>query len=449
MSNPVDDYQQLLESVFNRHPSVGSAGFSPDAYKPGLDNMRRFDAALGSPAGRLRCVHVAGTNGKGSVSSMIASSLAADGLSVGLYTSPHLLDFRERARIVRDDGHRLIPREYVHAFLRDYMPAFDSLVLSFFEITTGLAFRWFADCGVDIAVIETGLGGRLDSTNIIVPELSVISSIGLDHCALLGDTLQKIAAEKAGIFKPGVPALVWARDEATAPVFERAASDTGCRLFFADDEVFEDGQTASTYSAWHGVSGLDLRGEYQTVNLRTACAALQILGHDPHSEALGATARRTGFRGRWELLRRSPDVICDIGHNPQALRSNFAQLEHLLHEGTYRDLYIVFGAMADKDFTSVIPLFPPRSHILFATPATPRARSATALLEEFLSSRAMTSHSPLGADDAFYAVEVGQDALTAGSITEAVRTALSRAGEDDLVFIGGSNYVVAEALQYF
>ena len=229
-------YQKKLEEIFVRFPSVQSTGFG-DAYKPGLAHMEAFDGLLGQPSRSYRTLHVAGTNGKGSVANMLASALAATGLKVGLYTSPHILDFRERMRILdagSDGPARLIGKEAVWDFLCRWEKTFDELELSFFEITTGMAFRWFADEKVDVAVIEVGLGGRLDSTNIITPEVAVITSIGLDHCAMLGDTRAAIAGEKAGIFKPWVPAVVGTRDAETAPVFEQRAASVGCPLLFAD-----------------------------------------------------------------------------------------------------------------------------------------------------------------------------------------------------------------------
>ena len=231
MNYSEDQYAQLLGELYNRHPSVQTAGFAAGAYKPGLDAMRRFDAALGHPSQQIRTLHVAGTNGKGSVCSMLAAALSATGLRVGLYTSPHLVDFRERIKLVGPDGWSMVPKEYVFRFLTER----DLGDLSFFEITTGLAFRWFADEQVDIAVIEVGLGGRLDSTNILSPELAVVTSIGLDHCALLGSTRAAIAGEKAGIFKPGVPALCGQCDAETAPVFEAHAAAAPCPLFYAAD----------------------------------------------------------------------------------------------------------------------------------------------------------------------------------------------------------------------
>lgn len=272
-------YDRLLADLFEKHPTVQKDGFVAGAYKPGLAGMEAFDAALGHPWRKFKTIHVAGTNGKGSVSSMLAAALAATGLRVGLYTSPHLIDFRERIKIIsaaeRDStpNAEMIPKEAVFAFLTEQ----NLSGLSFFEITTGMAFWWFAEQEVDAAVIEVGLGGRLDSTNIILPELSVITSIGLDHCAMLGGTRAEIAFEKAGIFKPGVPALVWGWDGQTGPVFESHAAEVPCPLFFAEEFETED-------------IGLDLTGPCQGINLRTVLAALELLGIDADRDALARPA---------------------------------------------------------------------------------------------------------------------------------------------------------------
>ena len=402
-----DSYSRLLTELYARHPSVQNSGFTAGAYKPGLDGMRRFDAALGHPAARLRTVHVAGTNGKGSVSSMLAAALAGAGLRTGLYTSPHLTDFRERIKLVEPGGWSMIPREDVFRFLTEQ----DLGGLSFFEITTGLAFRWFAEQAVDIAVIETGLGGRLDSTNILTPELSVVTSIGLDHCALLGATRGAIAAEKAGIFKPGVPALCGQRDPETAPVFEARAAVVPCPLFFAEDFDTEPFDT-------------DLHGPCQQENLRTALAALELLGIGADREALAHTAARTGLRGRWERLQDRPEVICDIGHNPPALELNFRRLRE-----SGRPLLIVYGMMADKDLDAVRPMMPPDARYFLVAPQGDRALPAEALAARLQ----------------------GLDCTVCPSVQAGVRQALDAAKDlpDCILYIGGSNFVVAEAVGMF
>lgn len=404
-------YEQRIAALFERHQSVQSVGFSGEAYKPGLDGMTTLDKAAGSPSSHLRCIHVAGTNGKGSVSSMLASALAAEGLRVGLYTSPHLLDFRERMRVISDDGVEMIPKEDVWQYLESYETALEGR--SFFEITTGMAFWWFERIGVDIAVIEVGLGGRLDSTNIITPELSIITSIGLDHCAILGDTRAKIAYEKAGIFKPGVPALVAVEDEETAPVFEDVAAEVHCPLFFGDAMGLDDIEP----------DGLDLTGPYQALNLRTALAALELLGIEPDMDAIRSTAARTGFRGRWEKLMDSPEVICDIGHNPPALEINFGKIAAM-----GRTVTIVYGVMADKDLAGIAPLFPSNARYILVAPDTVRALPCDRLKEKM------------------YALRPDMQTVTAPSVAEGVRQAVSQEGPGGFVYIGGSTFVVSEAI---
>ena len=407
MDYTTEQYNHLLEELYNRHPSVQNTGFTAGAYKPGLAGMERFDAALGHPSRQFRAIHVAGTNGKGSVSSMLAAALSAAGLRVGLYTSPHLVDFRERIKLVEPDGWSMIPREEVFRFLTEN----DLADLSFFEITTGLAFWWFAAQQVDVAVIEVGLGGRLDSTNILTPELAVVTSIGLDHCALLGSTRGAIAAEKAGIFKPGVPALCGQRDDETAPVFEARASVVPCPLFFAEDfdvELFDT----------------DLAGPCQAANLRTALAALELLGIEPDREALAHTAARTGLRGRWERLCADPEVICDIGHNPPALEINFRRLRE-----SGRPLLIVFGIMADKDLDGIKPLLPRDARYFLVAPKGERALPADRLAARL----------------------EGFDCTVCGDVQDGVRQALeaARSTPGCLLYIGGSNFVVAEAVGLF
>ncbi len=449
-------YERLVSELFDRHPSVQSAGFTAGAYKPGLEGMMRFDSALGHPWQRFRTIHVAGTNGKGSVSSMLAAALAASGLRTGLYTSPHLVDFRERIKIIEPSGSdcssgktvatrgsvnggtasgaqrwdergarslaeetvrpqaSMIPKEAVF----DFLTGNGMEGLSFFEITTGLAFKWFADQEVDVAVIEVGLGGRLDSTNIIEPELSIVTSIGLDHCAMLGNTRAAIAGEKAGIFKPGVPALVAARDEETAPVFEEKAASVHCPLFFADDftEAGED-----------DIRSLDLQGPCQSMNLRTVLSALELLGIAPDMDAISKAAAITGFHGRWERILDNPEAICDIGHNPAALEINFGRLKEL-----GRPLVIVYGIMADKDLDGIAPLMPAGAEYILAAPGTERALKVSDL------------HSRLKA------LRPDLRISAAGSVAEAVEKAIGTASgiPGSLIYIGGSTFVVSEAVTY-
>ena len=445
-------YGALLEEIFQRFPSVQKTDFAT-AYKPGLAGMEAFCEALGHPERAFKSIHVAGTNGKGSVASLLASALAGVGLRTGLYTSPHLVDFRERARIVAGDAFDLIPKDYVFDFLTTWEPYFIEHGLSFFEITTGLAFKWFADSGVDAAVIETGLGGRLDSTNVITPELALVTTIGLDHCALLGNTLEAIAGEKAGIFKPGVPALVGESDPETDPVFDDKAWML-CPLTYADKV---------RPSLWHRrqdiLKKMDLQADVQEKNLRTVLAAVDILKQIPGFKALADTegvlaglagaARRTGFRGRWERLSELPFVICDIGHNPQALQYNFAQLRRYVEEGRCSSLIIVYGIMADKDLDGILPLMPADATYIFTAPQTARALPAGELLKRYTAFQGgRPSLRTYAADSVRQAVQMAlQLAQTLSQQTN--RSASASKPVPPLVFIGGSAFVVAEALPLF
>ena len=423
-------YQALVLDIFRRFPSVQKDGFSAGAYKPGLERMQAFEEALGHPSRQFSSIHIAGTNGKGSVANMLASALSSCGLRSGLFTSPHLLDFRERMRTAEG----LIPQEYVFDFLTRWMPWITEHQLSFFEITTGLAFSWFAHEKVDVAVIETGLGGRLDSTNILEkPDLTIVTTIGFDHMALLGDTLPKIAAEKAGIFKADVPALVGEWQSDTAPVFEAASA----QVTFADrlEPALWPRHQAT-------LAAMDLQADVQQKNLRTVLAAVDILRQLPGYECLSNdealldgiihTARRMGFHGRWERLQESPCVIADIGHNAHALQHNFAQLEARATHG----LIIVYGIMADKDLDAILPLMPRGATYIFTTPDTPRALPGQEILRRF------NLYLSGGG-------QVSGDALLAASVPEAVKLALSLATPDTIIYIGGSTFVVADALPLF
>jgi len=452
------DYQHKLEEIFVRFPSVQSTGFG-EAYKPGLGHMEAFDTLLGNPSGDFRSVHVAGTNGKGSVANMLASALAATGLKVGLYTSPHILDFRERMRILdgnTSDPVYLIGREDVWDFLSRWEKDFDRLELSFFEITTGMAFWWFSKEKVDVAVIEVGLGGRLDSTNIIRPEVAVVTSIGLDHCAQLGDTRAAIAGEKAGIFKPGIPAIVGTRDAETAPVFETRASAAGCPLIFADSPLPEG-----------LLPEMDLQGEWQEENLRTVLTVLVTMGIKPSDavlQAIAHTAARMDFHGRWEMLQRDPDILCDIGHNPPALARNFAQLEAYLSEERYDRLIIVYGVMADKDLDGILPLMPREAEYIAVAPDTPRAMKAETLFDKL--SAALPGKVLFGgtvSEGLQLALETIRSGRAVGP-PAAIRCSALKSSADPfranaadgplpgpngckpLIYIGGSTFVVSEAV---
>lgn len=457
-------YEALVEDIFRRFPSVQKDGFSAGAYKPGLERMQAFEEALGHPTRAFRSIHIAGTNGKGSVANMLASALSSCGLRTGLFTSPHLMDFRERMVIAppEADGtpgakEKLISREYVYEFLTRWLPWITENQLSFFEITTGLAFKWFADEGVDVAVIETGLGGRLDSTNILEePLLTVITSIGFDHMALLGNTLEQIAGEKAGIFKARVPALVGERIPETAPVFENKARGL-CPLFFADEM-----SPALWDQSARILQEMDLQARVQAKNLRTVLSALDILRpafpsleEEAIVDGIVHTARNMGFHGRWERLQQSPTVIADIGHNAHALRHNFAQLHSRIASGENDALIIVYGIMADKDLDAILPLMPREATYLFATPSTPRALPAADILKRFEAFHQTPAARPAegcthsGASAIFLAPEWVRPPMAVDSVAEAVKQALELATPDTLIYIGGSTFVVADALPLF
>ncbi len=443
-------YHDKVEAIFARFPSVQKVPFK-DAYKPGLENMLRFEEVLGNPHESLRTIHVAGTNGKGSVANMLASALSARGLRVGLYTSPHIVDFRERMRIVgRPGGAELVSEEYVYDFLCRYEADMDALSLSFFEITTGMAFRWFADQKVDVAVVEVGLGGRLDSTNVITPDLSVVTGIALDHCALLGDTLAEIAGEKAGIFKKNVPALVGEYLPETRPVFVAKAAEAGCTLTFA-----EDAEPSLWYRSEEILANMDLRGRYQRKNLRTTLAAIDILKDIPEyaclseprdvEEAIVHTASRMGFHGRWERLSTQPFIIADIGHNPAALKENFAQLESMVASGECSSLILVYAVMADKDLDGIMPLIPVDATCIFTNPQIRRALPEKELAERY---RAFCAAAGRPVNRIYDAQDVRQAlSMAIGLAREISRKPDSSRFSLPLIYIGGSTYLVSEAVQ--
>lgn len=450
-------YEEMIQALFCRFPSFQKVGAG--AYKPGIANMEFADQLMGHPHKKYKIIHVAGTNGKGSVSNMLASVIAMSGLKVGLYTSPHILDFRERMRVVCDTGqdgetYRLISREEVWDFISQWKDTFDHLDMSFFEITTLMALDWFAKQGVDVVVLETGLGGRLDSTNIVSPVLSIITNIGLDHCDMLGETLPEIAFEKAGIIKPKIPVVVGESHSETDAVFERKVLYTnlpepcfmGNRTAIMSLLTFADKVEPSLWDKHEELlSHMDLKGEYQRKNLRTVLAALGVMGISGSEirEAIMHAAERTGFRGRWEKLSEDPWVICDIGHNEHGLKYNFAQLDKMKVSGECSDLIIVYGSVSDKDVDAVIHLMPGCAEYVFTQAHGKRALSAAVLQEKFEA----------------HCKESGCNAVVSAAydnVTDAVAAALRRAEEirsadasgmaRPLIYIGGSTYVVSEAV---
>lgn len=450
-------YEEKIAKLFARTPSFQNVGSA--AYKPGLETMLEFDALTGHPHRDFKCIHVAGTNGKGSVSSMTAAALSGDagldnscrvggsdgvnfsgGRRIGLYTSPHLTDFRERIKVISEDGFELIPREAVEEFLDTYDGFIESRHPSFFEITTAMAFWYFAATGVDMAVIECGLGGRLDSTNIITPLVSVITNIGLEHTSFLGDTLEKIAFEKAGIIKPGRPVVVGEINAATRPVFEKVAAERGCEIVFAPEREY-----ALTSER------MDLTGEYQQQNLATVAAVLDILrthyGITANTARLAEASRLAGLHGRWEKLSERPDIICDIGHNAHGLRRVFDQLRAVAPH--YRHAYIIFGVVSDKDVEAIAPLMikpegsPSDTYgsTLAGDQSAPEAGNVTYILTQPSTKRAMPVE--------LLAEKLSRHGITGihtSTVGEAVAHAHQAATPADLIFIGGSNFTVSDAV---
>ena len=535
-------YEQTLQYLYSSQPAFHLVGSS--AYKPGLENTRRLMAHLGNPHERFASVHIAGTNGKGSTSHLIAASLQCAGYRVGLYTSPHLVDYRERIRI----NGAMIPKEEVVRFVDDHRAFLEEVKPSFFETTMALAFWYFAKEQVDIAVVECGLGGRLDSTNIITPLLSVITNIGFDHTEFLGDTLAKIAYEKAGIIKPGVPCVIGETHPETMPVFLAKAKECGilgeglettdCRIWFADQCGY------LRRKRQRDIPDCQLHGIYQEKNMQTAYVALcalkdrlttvrpsdaerQKTTHFPTSwdkstvsdrysiengiicknpmnlvsdseqeykktpccglrpcrneegfladvgksvgQRSGLAAKRsdseavlqrsvlalafsqvctlTGLRGRWETVREHPLTICDTGHNAHGIKYVAEQLQTLMPH--YRNTRIIFGMVADKDISEVVRLLPRDAIYYFTQPDNHRAFPADELLKMFetLSTSPLKGENPKSPFKGDLEGLEGQGGSSFPTISAALSAAFADASPDDLIFIGGSNYVVGAALQ--
>lgn len=382
------------------------------AYKADLANTLLLADHLNNPENAFKSVHIAGTNGKGSTSHMLASVLQHARYKVGLYTSPHLKDFRERIRI----NGKMISEDAVVDFVSAHIGFFEENKLSFFEMTVGLAFDHFRKEQVEIAIIEVGLGGRLDSTNIIRPELSIITNIGIDHTAFLGNTLADIAAEKAGIIKQGIPVLVGEKHPETQYVFEQFAEQEVAPIYFAEDMI-------------HDLVESDLRGLYQKNNVRTCLGAIDILrnqGWDIPDHALSKgmmnVVKTTGLQGRWQVLDDEPKTICDTAHNKEGLQLVLNQLS----DEKYKQLHIILGVVNDKDLERILPLFPTDATYYFCKPDVPRGMDAELLRENAV------KYNLLGA--AYSSVQV------------AYQDARMVANKNDLIFIGGSTFTVAEVL---
>ena len=423
-------YSEAVTYLYNSRPPFHMVGGA--AYKPGLEKTLELMAHVGNPHASLKAIHVAGTNGKGSTSHLIAAALQASGRKVGLFTSPHLVSLTERIRI----NGVPIPEEEVAAFITKHKDFLDAVKPSFFETMTMLAFAYFAQENVDIAVVEVGLGGRLDSTNVLNPILSVITNIGLDHTEFLGNSLAKIAKEKAGIIKPHVPVVVGETHPQTMNIFIERARECESEILFADQCEY------LRRTRLQVAPECELKGNYQEKNLQTAYVALRaisnlgfkisypygtIISNLSIAEGFAQVCTMTGLRGRWETVNERPLTICDTGHNSHGLQYVARQLKEL----TNPQVWLVFGMVNDKDTDIVMRLLPQgeRYHYIFTRPNTQRARSAQEMLEMWQS------------------VVSGQwSAIAIEDPEEAVAYAQEHAAEDDAIFIGGSNYLVGEFL---
>lgn len=428
------NYQQTTQYLFSQLPMYQRVGKA--AYKADLNNTHALDEHFSHPHRQFRTIHIAGTNGKGSTSHMLCSILMEAGYKVGLYTSPHLIDFRERIRV---NGKPIAEKDVI-AFVADNKGIFERIRPSFFEMTVALAFKYFADEKVDVAVIEVGLGGRLDSTNIINPDLSVITNIGLDHTDLLGDTLQKIATEKAGIIKPSTPVVVSEQQLEVTSIFEAVAKTNNAPIIFADNKFRAENPTVnngyqtitvrSIADSSKRIFSLDLMGSYQTRNVVGVLAAtdqLQLIGYKVSQkdieQGLQKVVDNTGLMGRWQIIDREPLTICDTGHNVDGITHIVNQIKST----PYNKLHIVFGMVGDKNIDGVLQLLPKDATYYFTRPSIPRA-----LDEAQLAHRA--THFDL-------------QGSVFPDVKSAIVAARKTANPNDLVFVGGSTFTVADALQ--
>ena len=424
-------YQETIDYLYTQRPAFERQGAS--GYKPGLDTAIMLDNWLGNPHRCYRSIHVAGTNGKGSVSHLLAAILQMCGYRVGLFTSPHFVDFRERIRV---DG-ECISQDDVIDFVVRFQDSGLDCPATFFELTSAMAMDYFARLRVDVAIFEVGMGGRLDSTNIITPVLSVITNVSLDHTEFLGDTLEQIATEKAGIIKPHVPVVVGEAEDGVREVFVRKAADCDAPIVFAQDEpqvsdyYHEDGFLILN-TLHYGAMRCELVGDYQVKNATTVLAAVQQLQQNHFelpaehvAEAFLCVNRLTGLRGRWSRLGSRPTIIADSGHNIAGVTAAMQQLR----SENYRNLHMVVGFMADKDLAHILPLLPREAHYHFTQAATPRALSAE---------RLRTMAAPLGLQGDCH-----------DNVVEALDHAKQLAEPNDLIYVGGSMYVLAELFAHF
>ena len=433
------NYNETLEYLYSSIPSFQDVGIG--AYKPGLERITQFCKILGNPQRNYFVIHIAGTNGKGSVSHLLASILQQAGYQTGLFTSPHLLDFRERIRVQGE----IISKQKVVNFIDRHKNEIEELGMSYFEMVTAMAFDYFAQSDVEVAVIETGLGGRLDATNIVIPSLSIITNIGLEHTELLGDTLPKIAQEKGGIIKKCIPVILGEKDSSYNLVLEEIAKDKQSEITYATD-VFEcidqyyedDKQVFSLIRKDDGVHYLlrsSLMGEYQRQNILTAATAIHILHYKtPLSitrrafiDGVRDVVETTSFNGRWQRLGSSPEIICDTGHNSHGLKFVAQQLQKYIDN--QKKVHCIMGFCSDKDISQILNLMPKKASYLFTQANVQRAKNMEEIKQE--------------------ALAIGLNADTAENIPAAIEQTLQKASKEDLIFIGGSNFIVGETLNYF
>lgn len=425
------NYLETVNYLFNIAPVFEHIGAS--AYKEGLDNTYLLDEHFGHPHRKFKSIHIAGTNGKGSCSHTLAAILQNDGYKVGLYTSPHIMDFRERIKI----NGECISKEYVIEFVNQEKNLFEKIHPSFFEVTTALAFKYFAEQHVDYAIIEVGLGGRLDCTNIITPILSIITNISFDHTNFLGNTLEKIAKEKAGIIKQNIPVIIGETTNETKPVFKTCAESMNAEIIYADenDEIIsftmnEDGGITYNTRSFGIIQG-ELGGLYQKKNTNTILHAVRFLYNQHIIKNTGSinngfynVCKLTGLIGRWQKIGFNPSVICDTGHNV----GGWTYISRQLQLQKYNKLHIVFGMVNDKDVDGVMCLLPKNAHYYFTKPQSKRA-----IPEKDIQRKAMT-HGLAG--DCY------------NDVPSAYTAAKKMATPDDMIFIGGSSYIVSDLLLY-
>jgi len=424
------NYRETLDYIYQKLPMYSRMGSA--AFKKDLTNIRVLCEHLGNPQQHFKSIHIAGTNGKGSVSHMLGAVFQTAGYRTGLYTSPHLYDFRERIRL----NGAVIPEEYVMDFVEKLKPLIEKIEPSFFEITVAMAFQFFADQKADVAIIEVGLGGRLDSTNIITPELSVITNIGWDHMNMLGNSLQEIAAEKAGIIKENIPVVIGETLPETKSVFEKIAIEKNAPVTWAEDFLTASHQTLDTellsveFQKQDGeniIAETDLPGIYQVNNLRTVLTAIDVLKkrnwqladafvHD----ALKQVRPLTGLGGRWEVIHRDPLIVLDVAHNGNGVAKMVEHLQHL----SYRQLHLVIGMVKDKEVENVLQILPSSAHYYFTQAAIPRALPATELAQK--------------------AASLNLEGKTYENVNLALQEATTNAEKEEVILVCGSIFLVAE-----